>query len=228
MEIGRRRWSEALEAAERGMAIDPEDTVCTNLRAMALVQLGRKAEAEQVLGSALAERPGERLDARQPGLGPAAPRRPCESARALPRGTADRARPRMGPPGIVESLKARYLVYRLMLRFFLWMGRQSSVAQWVVLLGFVFGRKILADLARSHPVLGPIILPLLALSFAFLVLTWIASPLFNLLLRLNRFGRLALSRDQRIASSWIGAASWRRPSRSRPTWSIPASWRSSA
>ena len=47
-------------------------------------------------------------------------------------------------------------------------------------------------------------MPVLVLSFAFLMLTWISSPLFNLLLRFNRFGRLALSRDQRIASSWIG------------------------
>jgi hypothetical protein len=106
--------------------------------------------------------------------------------------------------GIVEALKARYLLYRVMLRFFLWMGRQSTVAQWVVILGFVFGRRILADLARSHPALAPFLFPVLALSFAFLLLTWIASPLFNLLLRLNHFGRLALSREQRIASNWIG------------------------
>jgi hypothetical protein len=39
----------------------------------------------------------------------------------------------------------------------------------------------------------------------FVVLTWTASPLFNLLLRLNRFGRLALSREQIVASNWIGS-----------------------
>jgi hypothetical protein len=36
-------------------------------------------------------------------------------------------------------------------------------------------------------------------------MTWIASPLFNLLLRFNKFGRMALSREQRIESNWIGA-----------------------
>ena len=91
-----------------------------------------------------------------------------------------------------------------MLRFFLWMGRQSKVAQWVVILGFVFGRGLLASIARARPALAPYLVPVLALSFAFLMLTWITSPLFNLLLRFNRFGRLALSRDQRIASNWIG------------------------
>jgi len=35
-------------------------------------------------------------------------------------------------------------------------------------------------------------------------MTWLADPLFNLLLRLNRFGRLALSRQQVMASNVIG------------------------
>src|SRR5262249_32603614 len=204
VELGRRRWAEALAAAERGLALDPEHAGCTNLRAMALVQLGRKEDAAQTLGSALAKDPenavthanqGWTLLHRGDHRGALAHFR--EALRLDPELEWARA-------GIVEALKARYLLYRVMLRFFLWMGRQSTVAQWVVILGFVFGRRILADLARSHPALAPFLFPVLALSFAFLLLTWIASPLFNLLLRLNRFGRLARSRDQRIASSWIG------------------------
>jgi tetratricopeptide (TPR) repeat protein len=204
VEIGRRRWAEALDAADRGLALDPENRVCTNLRAMALVQLGRKDEAEQTLGSALANNPEDALTHANQGW---ALLHRGDHARALEH---FREALRIDPEldwariGIIEALKARHLIYRLMLRFFLWMGRQSTVAQWAVILGFVFGRKILANLASSHPALEPFVIPILALTFAFLLLTWIASPLFNLLLRLNRFGRLALSSDQRIASSWIG------------------------
>jgi hypothetical protein len=39
----------------------------------------------------------------------------------------------------------------------------------------------------------------------FVLLTWFAQPLFNLLLRFNKFGWYALSRDQRLASNWFGA-----------------------
>ena len=35
-------------------------------------------------------------------------------------------------------------------------------------------------------------------------LTWTAEPIFNLLLRLNPFGRYALSRDELTASNWVG------------------------
>jgi hypothetical protein len=91
-----------------------------------------------------------------------------------------------------------------MLRYFLWMSRLSSRAQWGVILGGYVGNRLLSGLARSNPDLAPWLLPARILYVAFALLTWTADPLFNLLLRLNRFGRLALSRQQVIASNWIG------------------------
>jgi hypothetical protein len=91
-----------------------------------------------------------------------------------------------------------------MLRFFLWIGRQATVAQWIIILGIFFGQRMLTTIARVNPALAPLLLPVIGLILGFVLLTWIASPLFNFLLRFNRFGRLALSDDQRVASSWIG------------------------
>jgi tetratricopeptide (TPR) repeat protein len=204
IELGRRRWSQALEAADRGLALDPENLQCINLRALALVQLGRKAEAERTLGSALAQDPDNALTHANQGW---ALLHQGDHERALEHfREALRLDPELewARSGIVEALKARHLLYRTMLRFFLWMSRKGTAARWVVLLGFVFGRRALADLARAKPALAPFVVPILVLSFAFLMLTWISSPLFNLLLRFNRFGRLALSPDQRTESNWIG------------------------
>ncbi len=52
-----RRWSGALQAAEQGLQFDPEHIGCTNLRAMAMVKLGRKAEAGATIDAALAKNP---------------------------------------------------------------------------------------------------------------------------------------------------------------------------
>ncbi len=206
VEMGRRRWAEALAAADRGLALDPENAGCMNLRAMALVQLGRKEEAAVALGSALADDPENAVTHANQGwalLHRGDHLKALEHFREALRLDPDLDWARAG---IVEALKARYLIYRLMLGYFLWMGRQSTKAQWVVILGFVFGRKILTDLEESAPWLSPFISPILFLSFAFLLMTWVSSPLFNLALRFNRFGRLALSRDQRVESNWIGAS----------------------
>ena len=105
--------------------------------------------------------------------------------------------------GIVEALKARHLIYRLMLRFFLWIGRQTMIAQWAIILGIVVAPQFLASLAREAPHLKPLVSVAKVAVFAFIILTWIASPIFNFLLRFNRFGRLALSPEQKTESSWI-------------------------
>jgi hypothetical protein len=58
--------------------------------------------------------------------------------------------------------------------------------------------------AASNPDLAPWILPVRILYIGFAMMTWMAYPFFNLLLRVNRFGRLVLSREQTIASNWFG------------------------
>ena len=200
----RRRWPEALDAADTGLAIDAENVNCLNLRALALVNLGRKAEAAATLGNALADDPEDPLTHANQGwtyLHRGDPAKALEHFRESLRLDPTNEWARLG---IVEALKAQHLIYRLMLGFFLWMGRQSSRAQWAVILGFVFGRKILADLAEAHPALAPWVTPIIALSFGFLMLTWVASPVFNFLLQFNRFGRMALTRDERVESNVIG------------------------
>src|SRR5262249_4178357 len=58
--------------------------------------------------------------------------------------------------------------------------------------------------ADARPELAPWLWPLLVVYIVFAFLTWTAQPLFNLLLRLNRFGRLVLSREETVASNWVG------------------------
>jgi hypothetical protein len=85
------------------------------------------------------------------------------------------------------------------------MSKLSSGAQWGIILGGYFGNRLLGSLARSNPDLAPWVLPLRILYITFVVLTWTAYPMFNLLLRLNRFGRLALTPQQTVESNWVGS-----------------------
>jgi hypothetical protein len=107
--------------------------------------------------------------------------------------------------GIVEAMKARNPIYRPILRFFLWMGSLQGRSQMWLILGLFFGGRLLRQVARSQPSLAPFLYPVIFLYTAFVLLTWVADPLFNLLLRLDRFGRLALSRKEIQASNWFGA-----------------------
>jgi tetratricopeptide (TPR) repeat protein len=204
--LAQRRWSPGLAAAEAALAIDPQHVTANNLRAMALVKLGRRDEAGATIEAALAREPENAVT--HANLGWALLHR-GDFGRALEH---FREALRLDPTqewaraGLVEALKARYPVYGPLLRYFLWMSTLSRKTQWAVSLGGLIGVRVLRAAAASNPALAPWVTPLLVLYGLFVFLTWTADPLFNLLLRLNRFGRYALSAEETAASNWTGVA----------------------
>jgi tetratricopeptide (TPR) repeat protein/uncharacterized membrane protein (UPF0136 family) len=196
LELQKSRWREALAAADQGLAIDPENGLCTNLRAQAQVKLGDRAAAAQTMGEALARRPDDAYTHANQGwalLHAGDPKQALmhfrEAARIDPELEWARA-------GIVEAMQARFFIYRWMLAWFLWMSRLQPQMRWGLIIGAMFGQRIVRQLANSSPQLAPFLWPLLYAYMGFVLLTWLAPSLFNLLLRLDRFGRYALSQDQ--------------------------------
>jgi hypothetical protein len=107
--------------------------------------------------------------------------------------------------GIVEALKAKHSVYALMLRYFMWAGKLTRRGGFVFVIGAYLGYRFLLGAARNNPEWAPWLWPILIAYIAFALMSWIAAPLFNLVLRLNKFGRMALSKEQTAASNWLGA-----------------------
>src|SRR5206468_3894993 len=147
-------------AAEQGLQLDPEHVGCANLRAMAMVKLGRKAEAGATIDAALAKNPDNALTHANQGWtllekGDAkkALEHFCEALRLDPENAWARH-------GIVEALKARNLIYAVMLKYFLWMSKLSRQAQWAIILIGYFGNQMLGSMARTNPRLAPWVLPL--------------------------------------------------------------------
>lgn len=198
------RHEQALAAAESGLQADPQHVNCQNYRAMALKNLGRHDEAAGALDSAFARDPENAWTHANKGWAllekndaDGALRHFQEALRIDPE--LDWAR-----EGIVTALKARYKLYGIFLKYFLWMSKLSSQQQWMVILGVWFGSRALGSFGRSNPEWQPYVEPARTALFALILMTWIADPLFNLALRLNHYGRLALNRDQVRASNLVG------------------------
>jgi Tfp pilus assembly protein PilF len=200
----RRDWSKALHAAEQGLEHDAEHVGCNNARAMALTKLGRTAEAGKTLAAALEREPENAWSHANLGW---ASLHEGKSKQALEHfREALRLDPTEGyaRSGLVEALKARNPLYGLMLRYFLFMSRLSGRAQWGLVIGAYVIFRMLRGLAQSNPKWAPWITPVLVAYFVFVVLSWLAEPLFNLLLRMNPYGRHALSADQRRGANLVG------------------------
>lgn len=198
------RWRPALEAVEKGLEIDPENVACANLRAMCLVKLGRRGEAGATIDTALARDPENALSHANQGWTLLEQRRPQQAMEHFRESLRINPELEWARLGIVEAMKARHGVYRWLLMWFFWMSRLPPRAQFGVVIGGYFGVQYLRSLEKTHPDWSVWITPLCIVYCVFAVMTWIADPLFNLILRLNRFGRLALSREQVVASNWLG------------------------
>lgn len=202
--FSRKQWKEALAAANEGLARDPEHEGSLNLRAQAQIKLGLKQEAAETMREGLAQHPDAAFTHANQGwilleTGDAkgALHHFEEALRLDP--TLDWAR-----EGVVTALKAQHSIYRWILRFTLWMSRFSSDKQWLILIGGFIGYRLLQGWGKSHPEHALVVTVLSGLYVLFAVLTWTADPLFNLVLRFNRYGRLLLTPREVLGSNLFG------------------------
>lgn len=201
--VSQREWKAALEAADRGLAVDPANVACANLRAVALVHLGRREDAARTIDGALSRDPDDPITHANQGwalLHAGEPKRAMEHFREALRldPTNEWAR-----AGIVEAMKARNPIYRFMLGFFLSMARLTPGQRWGIIIGGWFGHRLLRGAAADNPQLAPYIWPITTAYLLFVWMTWLSDPLFNAILRTDRNGRYALSREQLVTSNWI-------------------------
>jgi tetratricopeptide (TPR) repeat protein len=203
--LNQRKWAEALKAADRGLEISPDDSELLSHRATAQVQLGQRGQAAQTIRGALENDP--EFGPIHANAGWAALHVGNHKAAMLSFQEALRLDPdnEFAREGVVEAIKARFFLYRWLLQFFLWMNRLSGTAQTGLIIGGIVGQQVISNLARNHPSLAPFLYPVLFAYFGFVVLTWLAVPLMNLLLRLHPLGKHALSWEQRRSSEVTAA-----------------------
>jgi tetratricopeptide (TPR) repeat protein len=206
IELARGRWADALDAADVGLVLNPEHVGAANVRAMALVRLGRKAEAMKSVDYALNRAPENAFSHANQGWNCLHRNDPFKAQDHFREALRLDPNLEYAREGMLEALKARNPVYRIMLAYFLWLGRQSMRFQWVFIIGIFLGGRVARALSLSQPGLNWIWWPLLGLFYGFVYLSWTAQPMFNLMLRFDRFGRHVLSADQRSAANWFGGA----------------------
>jgi tetratricopeptide (TPR) repeat protein len=199
-------WQEALDNSNKGLEINSENLTCLNTRSTALFKLDKKEEAYATIQEALNQDPENDYSHANIGWGLL---EKGEHKKALEHfREALKLNPENGnaKAGLVEGLKARYLFYRIFLKYAFWIGNLKGKLQWAVILGFYFGSRFLKLVAEKNPTLEPFITPIIVLYTLFALSTWIITPLSNLFLRLNVYGRYALTEEETKSSNLVGVS----------------------
>ena len=110
-----------------------------------------------------------------------------------------RLRPNHAPArnGVVEALKARQPLYRWLLGWFFWMARFQPSTQIGVMIVAFLALRLISYLAQEYSEWAPFLWPVLIVLFGICLLSGLASPLFDVLLRLDPVGEKSLDDDQR-------------------------------
>lgn len=201
-----KEWKRALEAAKKGLELDPQNDMCANYRAMALTHLGEGAQAAHSIDGLLSRNPENALSHANQGwtsLHQGNPRQALVHFREALRLQPDMDWARRGT---LEALKARNIIYRWVLAYYLWISRFKANVQWALILGAFFGIRIVRAIGAANPALAPWLSIVIFAYIVFVFSTWVASPLFNLFLRLDPFGRMVLDERELKMSNWVGVA----------------------
>ncbi len=198
-----KQFEEALEHANNATKIDPRNIAAINLRSKILIKLNRSAESFTATDFALKEDPNnpythsnyawnllEKGDNKKALIH-------FHEALIL-NANLDHAQ-----IGLLEALKANNIFYRGFLNYSFWMGNLTKKNQWGVIIGFYIFIRIINYSANKFPSLAPY---LNILTFVLVIIafsTWIISPISNLFLRFNKYGKILLSKKEKNSSNLV-------------------------
>ncbi len=204
VKLSRKQFAEALDLANQALSIDAENILALNTRSTALLKLNRPEDAEKTISGALREDPNNPYTHANYGWNLLEKR---EHKKALEH---FREALKLDPnftyaqSGMLEALKANNIFYRLFLQYSFWMGNLTSKYQWGVIIGFFIGFRLLRALAASNENLRPYLTPIIILLALIMFSTWIITPVSNLFLRFNKYGKHLLGKHEKMSANFVG------------------------
>jgi Flp pilus assembly protein TadD len=204
IKLHRKKYDLALELADQSLQINPENLLALNTRSTALLKLGRQEESFTSIEGALREDPNNSFTHANYGWGLLEKGQHKKALDHFKEALANDPNSKHAQSGMLEALKARYLFYRIFLKYAFWMNKFSSKGQWGIIIGIYFLSKLLKVVAKSVPILLPVLIPIIVLLGLATFSTWIITPISNLFLRFNKYGNLLLDSKQRISSNFVG------------------------
>jgi tetratricopeptide (TPR) repeat protein len=203
LQLDQLRWKEGLGTAEHGLRIHPGNIPCANLRALALRHLGRSDEAERMTRGTLACDPENASSHASRGWVLLQQGDPTGALRHFREALRLNPNMKWAREGIIRALKARNPVYRLFLRYFLWVSRFPQRQRSLMLVALYIASLYAEAGARAYPHLAPVLAPIFGLYVLLALTSWLADPVFDLLLAFDPVGRQVLRQGQIAEAHYI-------------------------
>lgn len=197
-------WEMALKEAEAGLEIEPESIGLLNLRTRALVKLNRQDQASETIDFALHNSPENSYSHANKGWVEVEQDKYDSAVGSFKEALRLDPTNEYARSGLKEAIKGKNILYRGVLKYFLWMNKLTEEYRWGVVIGAYVLYRVLGNVAESVPSLRALIYPLMALYILFVFSSWIGKPVANFFLRFHPLGKFALDDDEKLASNLVG------------------------
>ncbi|MGK0390583.1 MAG: tetratricopeptide (TPR) repeat protein [Maribacter sp.] len=202
--FSKKNWQVALDSAEEALALGAENIGALNLRAKSLVKLNRVADANDTLDFAIHQNPEDPNSHANKGWALIEKGEYDEALTHFKEALRIDPNNKWAREGLKNAIKGKNILYRGILKYFLWIAKQSEKNQWLFIIGaYVLYRGVIY-LSQVYPIIAPVAYPIIGAYVAFAFSSWIAVPFSNIFLRMHPLGKHALSPFEIIGSNIIG------------------------
>ncbi|MEO6166022.1 MAG: tetratricopeptide repeat protein, partial [Chitinophagales bacterium] len=204
LKLTRKQFEQALKLAEKSLELDAENIHGLNVRSTALLKLNKKEASFSTIKGALAGDPNNPYTHANYGWNLLEKGDHRKALLHFKEALKNDPTLQFAQAGMVEALKAKYLFYRLFLKYAFWISNLTAKYQWAVIIGFYVGFRIIRTVAENNETLEPYLMPLIVLLAFIAFSTWVINPVSNLFLRLNPYGKYLLDKREIISSNFVG------------------------
>lgn len=204
VKLARKQFQKALDLANKSLELDGENLLGLNIRSTALLKLNRKEESLLTIEGALREDPNNSYTHANYGwhlLEKGNSAKALEHFREALRHDPNYSYAQIG---MAEALKGRFFIYRMFLKYSFWMSKLTAKYQWGFIIGFYLAFRGIRMVSNQYEGLQPYLNPLLIILAVIAFSTWVLNPISNLFLRLNRYGKYLLNKNEQMSSNFVG------------------------
>ncbi|OEK04659.1 tetratricopeptide repeat protein [Roseivirga misakiensis] len=194
----------AIELAQKGLQIDAEHLFCRNMLSTAQLKSGDKEASFQTIHRALEMDPENPLSHANYGWAELEKGSHKKALGHFKEALKYDPHDEYARSGMLEALKAKYVLYRLFLRYYFFMANLKPGTQWALIIGIVMINRILRNGAESIGEYGFLLSYVSYGLIFFMVSTWVIEPVFNFFMRLNTYSKYLLTPEESKTALFVG------------------------